>query len=118
MSTQASGVYGLMDCRYPMVAVLIDGFSRKTVGLSVFGRGLTTAGLVFLINEAVTNGAAPRFIVTDRGGEFQKVFRAAMVERGTCHARGQPQAWQFNAKVVRSCGAWRDGGECRWFCPT
>lgn len=45
--------------------------------------------------------AAPRFLVTDRGGQFQKMFPAAIAERGICHARGQPRAWQFNTKVER-----------------
>lgn len=83
------------------VAAIIDGFSRKIMGLRAY-RGIpTTVDLVMLIDETTTRDTAPRFIVTDRGRQFQKVFQAAMAERGICHARGQAQTWQFNAKVER-----------------
>ena len=83
------------------VAAIIDGFSRKIMGLRAYRGTPTTADLITLIDEATTRDTAPRFIVTDRGGQFQKVFRAAITERGICHARGQAQTWQFNAKVER-----------------
>ncbi|MEO0512829.1 MAG: DDE-type integrase/transposase/recombinase [Planctomycetota bacterium] len=83
------------------VAAVLDGFSRKIVGMKAFRGSPATSELIDLIDDAVIDNTAPRFIVTDRGGQFQKVFRAAMAEQGICHARGQPQAWQFNAKVER-----------------
>ena len=83
------------------VAAIIDGFSRKIVGLRIFRGSPTTADLIRLVDEAVIHNAAPQFIVTDRGGQFQKVFREALADRGILRARGRAQTWQFNAKVER-----------------
>ena len=71
------------------------------MGLKVFQGASITAGLVNLIDDSIERATVPKYVVTDRGGQFQDVFRAAMAERGICHGRGQPQAWQFNAKVER-----------------
>lgn len=83
------------------VAAIIDGFSRKIVGLRVFKRAPLTDDLVRLVDDAVRDNTVPRFLVTDHGGQFQKRFRAAMNERGIEHARGRAGTWQFNAKVER-----------------
>lgn len=83
------------------VATIIDGFSRTIMGLRAYRETPTTADLVALIDEAATRNTVPRFIVTDRGGQFQKVLRAAMAERGICHACGQAKTWKFNAKIER-----------------
>ncbi|MEM9084218.1 MAG: integrase core domain-containing protein, partial [Planctomycetota bacterium] len=42
---------------------------------------------------------APRFIITDRGGQFQKSFHLALIQRGVKHARSPPRVWQLNAKA-------------------
>ncbi len=83
------------------VAAIIDGFSRKIVGLKVFKRAPRTDDLIRLIDDAVRDNTKPRFLVTDHGGQFQKRFRAVMCERDIEHARGRVGTWQFNAKVER-----------------
>lgn len=83
------------------VAAIIDGFSRKIVGLKIFRGSPTTADLIDLIDVAVKDNTAPEFFVTDRGAQFQSAFRTAIRERGVQHARGKAYTWQFNAKVER-----------------
>lgn len=83
------------------VAAIIDGFSRKIVGLKAFQGSPTTAGLLDLIDESVETVAAPKYVVNDRGGQFQVAFRQALRARGVQHARGRCRNWHFSAKVER-----------------
>lgn len=53
------------------------------------------------MDEAIAAAAPPRYLVTDRGGQFQRAFRNRMRARGVEHARGPAGAWPFNAKVER-----------------
>lgn len=53
------------------VAAIIDGFSRKIVGMRVFRRAQCTDDLVRLIDDAVRDNTGPRFLVTNHGGQFQ-----------------------------------------------
>lgn len=83
------------------VAAIIDGFSRKIMGLKVFQGSPSTAELVDLIDASTDRRAVPNYLVTDRGGQFQVAFRQALRDRGIQHARGRCRTWQFNAKVER-----------------
>ena len=83
------------------VAAILDGYSRKILGLQAYRGTPGTVDLVRLVDEAVGQHLAPRFLVTDRGGQFQRRFRVALHERGIRHARGRARTWQFNAKVER-----------------
>ncbi|MEQ8850448.1 MAG: DDE-type integrase/transposase/recombinase [Phycisphaerales bacterium] len=83
------------------IAAAIDGFSRKIVGMRAYTRRPGTDELVEFIDEAVGEHGSPRFIVTDRGGQFQKQFKRALSERRIVHAKCQVRRWQFNAKVER-----------------
>lgn len=83
------------------VAAVIDGFSRRIMKLRVFRGTPTTDELIKLVDEAARESTVPRYVVTDRGGQFQIAFRQALQERGIRHARGWCQTWQFNAKVER-----------------
>lgn len=83
------------------VAAIIDGCSRKIIGARAFATRPTTKDLVQLIDDSSKASSTPRFIVTDRGSQFQQVFHTALMRRGITHARGPAQVWQFNAKVER-----------------
>ncbi|MEL6394905.1 MAG: DDE-type integrase/transposase/recombinase [Planctomycetota bacterium] len=83
------------------VAAIIDGFSRKIMSLKVFHGSPTTVELVDLIDISAKRSATPKYVVTDRGGQFQRAFRHALRARGIQHARGRGRTWQFNAKVER-----------------
>ncbi|MEQ9453192.1 MAG: DDE-type integrase/transposase/recombinase, partial [Phycisphaeraceae bacterium] len=82
------------------VAAIMDGFSRKILALKVFRSTPHTDQLLSLIDE-VSGHAVPRYLVTDRGGQFQKRFRNELKNRGIEHARGRARTWQFNAKIER-----------------
>ena len=83
------------------IAAIIDGFSRKIVGLRVFQGTPSTCDLLNLIDHTITQYTVPRFMITDRGGQFQTAFFVAMIQRGIKHARSPVRVWQFNAKVER-----------------
>jgi transposase-like protein len=52
------------------VAAIMDGFSRKIMGLKVFQGSPSTAELVDLIDASTERSAVPNYIITDRGGQF------------------------------------------------
>ncbi|WP_428387667.1 transposase [Mucisphaera sp.] len=83
------------------VAAIMDGFSRKMLALKVFSSSPNTNQLVSLIDEVSGQAGLPRYLVTDRGGQFQKRFRNELKNRGIEHARGRARTWQFNAKIER-----------------
>jgi len=83
------------------VAAIIDGCSRKIVGIRAFERRPTTQDLIKLIDDSISTNCRPRFIITDRGSQFQRSFYLGMIQRGITHARGPVRVWQFNAKVER-----------------
>ena len=72
------------------VAAIIDGFSRKIMSLKVFQGSPTTPELVDLIDEAVEEAHdTPKYIVSDRGSQFQGAFRHALRARSIQHARSR-----------------------------
>ncbi|MEM8495457.1 MAG: DDE-type integrase/transposase/recombinase [Planctomycetota bacterium] len=83
------------------VAAVIDGFSRKIVALKAYPDMPTTQALAGLIDHATHERRRPKFLITDRGGQFHRSFQALLRERGIEHARGMARTWQFNAKVER-----------------
>lgn len=83
------------------IAAIIDGFSRKIIGMQVFQGTPSTDNLLKLIDQSIYKNTTPRFIITDRGGQFQNTFFVAMIQRGIKHARAPARVWQFNAKVER-----------------
>ncbi|MEQ9460901.1 MAG: DDE-type integrase/transposase/recombinase [Phycisphaeraceae bacterium] len=83
------------------IAAILDGFSRKIIAIKLFKASPTTPQMVALIDEVSRSTGGPRYLVTDRGGQFQKSFRHELGRRGIEHARGRAQTWQFNAKVER-----------------
>lgn len=83
------------------VAAIIDGCSRKMVGVQAFAKRPTTDDLIRLIDDSTKTHSIPRFIISDRGSQFQRAFHIAMIQREITHARGPVRVWQFNAKVER-----------------
>ena len=83
------------------VATIIDGCTRKIVGIQAFTKHPTTSDLIQLIDDSIKAHSVPRFVITDRGSQFQRAFHVAMIRRGITHARGPVRAWQFNAKAER-----------------
>jgi len=83
------------------VAAIIDGCSRKIVGIRAFVKRPTTGDLVKLVDDSIRAHSTPRFVVTDRGSQFRRMFHTAMMQRSITHARCPARVWQFNAKVER-----------------
>ncbi|MEM1186178.1 MAG: DDE-type integrase/transposase/recombinase [Planctomycetota bacterium] len=84
------------------IAAIVDGFTRKIIGLKAFARRPTTEDLVSLIEDAIDEAAArPRFLVTDHGSQFRRRFRATVEKLRITHVRCQVRTWHLNAKVER-----------------
>ncbi|MEQ9207267.1 MAG: integrase core domain-containing protein [Phycisphaerales bacterium] len=83
------------------VAAIIDGCSRKIVGIRSYAERPSTNDLIRLIDDSIGTKSIPRFIITDRGSQFQRKFHSALIRRSITHARGPVRVWQFNAKVER-----------------
>ncbi|MEM1027018.1 MAG: DDE-type integrase/transposase/recombinase [Planctomycetota bacterium] len=95
------------------VAAVIDGFSRKIVALKAFQSTPGTQEIAGVIDQAIDEHRSPKFVITDRGGQFQRRFQTLLQDRGIEHARGRARTWQFNAKVERlfwSLKRWWGGG--------
>tara|TARA_R110000744_G_scaffold112179_2_gene210416 strand:+ start:10999 stop:11862 length:864 start_codon:yes stop_codon:yes gene_type:complete len=56
------------------IVVIIDGFSRKIIGTHVFQGTPSTADRLKLIDQSIRKNTNPRFIITDRGGQFQNTY--------------------------------------------
>ncbi|MCB9848509.1 MAG: DDE-type integrase/transposase/recombinase [Phycisphaeraceae bacterium] len=84
------------------IAAIIDGFSRKIVALKAFPKRPTSTDLAGLVVASIdSNGAAPRFLITDHGSQFRSRFRRSVEALGVTHIRCQVHTWQLNAKVER-----------------
>jgi len=83
------------------IAAIIDGFSRKIIGLQAYCGTPPTADLLEFIDQSICENTAPRFIIMDRGGQFQMAFFVGMIQRKIKQARSPARVWQFNAKVDR-----------------
>ena len=84
------------------IAAIVDGFTRKIVGLKAFGHRPSTDDLAKLVEDAIDETAKqPRYLVTDHGSQFRERFRAAMAELEITHVRCQVRTWHLNAKVER-----------------
>ncbi|HKY41322.1 MAG TPA: DDE-type integrase/transposase/recombinase [Polyangiaceae bacterium] len=65
------------------IAVVVDHFSRALLAFSVFREEPTAAQLCALLDRAVSEmGAAPRYLVTDRGAQFGHLYRAWCARHG------------------------------------
>jgi len=83
------------------VAALLDGYSRKLLGLSVYCDAPTTANMLSLVRSAIRKFGAPRFLVTDHGSQFRSRFRQAVKRKGVAHVQGRVRCCQFNGRCER-----------------
>jgi len=84
------------------IAAVLDGYSRKLLGIRAFDRRVTTNDMVRLINEtADQSGTTPRFLISDRGSQFRVQFTDACRAQGIVHVRCKVRVWQLNAKIER-----------------
>jgi transposase len=85
------------------IAALMDGFSRRLVALKVYARTPTTRMMAMLVKRAtVAARAAPRFVITDHGTQFRRIFENALVSfANTTVVRCRVHDFRLNGKVER-----------------
>ena len=83
------------------VAAVLDGFSRKLLGLRVFRDAPTSMDIWRMTKACLSEFGAPRFLVTDHGCKFRAWFRRLVEKRGIALVKGRKRSCQFNGKVER-----------------
>ncbi|MEM1108874.1 MAG: integrase core domain-containing protein [Planctomycetota bacterium] len=83
------------------LAALMDGYSRKLLGLRVCRGKASSRYAIQLVNDAVERYGRPKFLITDNGCQFRTVFRKAMKPLNIRPARGKIRQPNFNGKVER-----------------
>lgn len=65
------------------IAALMDGYSRKQLALQVFRGSTTSRDAIRLVEDAIERYGRPKFLITDHGCQFRKVFRQVVEATGT-----------------------------------
>ena len=89
------------------VAVVLDGFSRKLLGLRVFRDAPMSMDMWRLVKACITEFGAPRFLVTDHGCHFRAWFRRLVEKRGIALVKGRIRSCTFNGKAERAIKSFR-----------
>ena len=63
------------------VVAILDGFSRKYMALRVYRKVPHSRELVRLVRRTAKNSGQPRFVITDQGTQFRRIFHTAMEKR-------------------------------------
>jgi transposase len=71
------------------VAVVLDGFSRKLLGLCVFRDAPASMDVWRLMKTCMAEFGVPRFLVTDHGCQFRTWFRRLVEKRGIALVKGR-----------------------------
>ncbi len=83
------------------IAAIVDGFSRRLIALKVYRTAPTTEQMIRLLGRAIMHEGNPRFLITDHGCQFQKVFDNRLDKLGVKLIQGRVGSWQINTKVER-----------------
>ena len=83
------------------IAALMDGFSRKLLALRVYSGTAKSRDMIQLMRSAVRQCGQPRFIITDHGCQFRKMFKQAVEAMGVTQVQGRVRQPSFNGKVER-----------------
>lgn len=84
------------------IAAIVDGFSRRLIALKVYRTAPTTDQMIMLLSCAIKREGKPRFLITDHGCQFQKVFENRLSNLGVKLVQGRVGSWQINTKVERA----------------
>ena len=83
------------------VAALMDGYSRRLLALRVCRNAASSRQAITLLQDATERYGTPRFLITDHGSQFRKVFQQAVEAAGTKLVKGRVRQPSFNGKVER-----------------
>ncbi len=83
------------------IAAIVDGFSRRLIALKVYRTAPTTDQMIRLFTHSIKGEGKPRFLITDHGCQFQKVFEDRLSHLGVKLVQGRVGSWQINTKVER-----------------
>ena len=89
------------------VAAMLDGFSRKLLGLRVFVRTPRQRDMIGFVRQTAHEHGSPRFLISDHGTQFRKRFHAAMSRMSIRHVRGRVRTPYLNGKIERLFRTWR-----------
>jgi len=83
------------------VGAVLDGFSRKILALKVYRKAPCVRNMAALVKNAAGRHGAPKFIITDNGGQFRKQFGRAVRRQRIRHVRTRVRNPFLNGKIER-----------------
>jgi transposase InsO family protein len=100
------------------VAGVFDAFSRVPLALRVFDRKPTAAAMARLFRRCARAFAAPKYLITDLGGQFTgKLFRRAVARFGTRQRFASKDNLYATARLERFWRTLKDAARLRWLRP-
>jgi len=85
------------------VVAILDGFSRKFLALRVYRKVPHSRELVRLVRRTAKICGQPRFVITDQGTQFRRIFHTAMEQRlHIHHVRCKVRTPFLNGKIERA----------------
>ncbi len=83
------------------IAAVLDGFSRKLLAMKVYASTPCSHNLAAMVRSATVKHGKPKFLITDNGSQFRKLFGKAMRQQKVRHVRTRVRAPFLNGKVER-----------------
>ena len=83
------------------VAAVLDGFSRKIMGLKVYARTPCARNMAALIRSAAARHGRPKFLITDNGSQFRGRFSKALRKCKIRHVCTRVRAPFLDGKIER-----------------
>ena len=113
--TQTRAFLGLQQLH---IAGVYDAFSRVPLALTVFDRRPAATDVARLFRRCARAFAAPRYLITDRGGEFGgKVFRGAVGRLGSRQRFASADCIYATARLERFWRTLKDSLALPFFAP-
>jgi transposase InsO family protein len=99
------------------MAAVFDAFSRVPLFLSVFDRATSASDMARLLRSTARVFAAPKYLITDRGGEFTGDAFQCMVKRFLIVQRfAAAENLYATSRLERFWLTLKDSARLRWLC--
>ena len=76
------------------IAAVLDGFSRKLLAMKVYASTPCSHNLAAMVRSATVKHGKPKFLITDNGSQFRKLFGKAMRQQKVRHVRARVRGCQ------------------------
>lgn len=84
-----------------LLTAIVDGFSQRLIAMRVYRTAPATEQITALLPQAIKREGQPRFLITDQGCRFRKVFVSKLILLGVKLIQGRVGSWHINLKIER-----------------